>query len=97
MSIGVVLGVAIDWLLRTWQRRQSDRRRSEAVHFLKKHGLSPQLYLASIGVDDPELRRAIDEFAYSGHLIVNAQNEVVGKLCPRVVKGPHLRLIVSSE
>lgn len=97
LSTGAVFALAMDWLFRFWQRSQAAQRRSESVAVLKKHGLSPQLYLASIGIDDADLRRALDEFAYSGHIIMNAKDEVVGTICPRVVKGPHLRLVVSND
>lgn len=97
LSSGAAFAWAMDWLFRFWQRSQSDQRQSEALAVLKKHGLSPRLYLATIGVDDAELRRALAELAYSGHIIMNAKDEVVGKICPRVVKGPHLRLVVSND
>jgi hypothetical protein len=97
LSTGVALALGTDWLFRFWRRSQASQRRSEAVAVLKKHGLSPRLYLATIGVDDDELRNALDEFAYSGHIIINSKDEVVGKICPRVVKGPQLRLVVSND
>ena len=97
LATGVILGLAMEWLCRFWRRSQADQRRSEAVAVLKKHGLSPQLYLATIGVKDDDLRRALDEFAYSGHIIMNSKDEVVGGICPRVVKGPQLRLVVSND
>lgn len=97
LSTGIALALAMDWLIRFWLRSQAKKRRSEAVAVLKKHGLTPQLYLATFGVKDADLRRALDEFAYSGHIIMNAKDEVVGKICPRWVKGPHLRLVVSND
>lgn len=97
LSTGLIFALATDRLFRFWQRSQADQRRREAVAVLKKHGLSPQLYLATIGVDDDELRSALDEFAYSGHIIMNTKNEVIGRICPRVVKGPQLHLVVSND
>ena len=97
LSTGAIFALAMDRLFGVWQRIQAAQRRSEAVAVLKRHGLSPQLYLATIGVDDAELRRALDEFAFSGHIIMNTEDEVVGMICPRVVKGPHLRLVVSND
>jgi hypothetical protein len=94
---GAILALGMDWLFRFWRRGHADQRRSEAVAILRKHGLTPQLYLAAVGVEDPELRRTLDEFAYSGHIVVNARHEVVGTICPRVVKGPRLRLVVSND
>lgn len=94
---GVLLAGLADWLLRFWRRSEDVRRRSDAAQVLKRHGLTPQLYLATIGEEDPELRSALDAFAFTGHVITNAKGEVVGKLCPRVEKGPNLRLIVSND
>lgn len=37
------------------------------------------------------------KYIVRGYLILNKHNEVVGRLCPSVVKGPHLRLVVSNE
>jgi len=94
---GGVFALMMDWLHRFWLRSQGNLKRSEALAVLKRHGLTPQLYLATIGVEDTELRNALDEFAFSGHIIMNNEDEVVGKICPRVVKGPHLRLVVSND
>ena len=79
-----------DWLLRVWRQGDDRQRRAIALQVLKNHGLTPQLYLASTGEEDPELRSALDAFAFTGHMITNAKGEVVGKLCPRAEKGSHL-------
>lgn len=85
------------WLWRSWLRGKERRRRSAAEQVLKRHGLTPQLYLATTGEYDTDLRAALDVFALSGYVITDAQGNVIGKLCPRFVKGPHLRLVVSND
>lgn len=97
LSTGALFTLAMEWLFRFWQRSLADQRRAKALAVLKKHGLSPQLYLSTIGVEDADLRSALDEFAYSGHIIINTKGEVIGKICPRVVKGHHLRLVVAND
>lgn len=94
---GVLLAGVADWLLRFWHRSVERQRRSDAAQVLKRHGLTAQLYLATIGEEDLDLRSALDAFAFTGHIITNARGEVVGKLCPRVEKGPRLRLVASND
>jgi hypothetical protein len=97
LGCGVLLAVMADWLLRLWRQSENMEKLVNARQVLKNHGLTPQLYLATIGEDDPELRTAIDAYAFTGYIITNAKGEVVGKLCPMVDKGPHLRLVVSNN
>lgn len=97
LGCGALLAVMTDWLLRFWCQSEDRQRRANAEQVLKKHGLTPHLYLATIGEDDPELRSALDAFACTGHIITDVKGKVVGKLCPRAEKGPHLRLVVSND
>lgn len=94
---GVLLAEMTQWAIGFWRRREDRERRSRASKVLKRHGMTPQLYLATIGEEEVELRAALDTFASSGYIITNAKGEVVGKLCPRVNERPHLRLVVSNE
>lgn len=94
---GVLLAWLADWLFGFWRRNQDEARQREAKLILNRHGLSPQLYLASIGEKDQELRSALDTFAFTGHVILDSKGQVVGKLLPMVKKGPHLRLVVSND
>ena len=96
-SLGIGLAIVVELLFKFWQRTQEDRFRSEALAVLKKHGMSPQLYMASFGVEDHELRRAMDEFAYAGHVIIDAKGAVVGQIVPPAAKSPHLRLVISND
>lgn len=96
-ACGIIVAAVLDIALRFWGRHQYRERRRNAGEVLKRHGLTPQLYLATVDEDDPELRSALDEFAFSGYIITNAKGNVVGRLCPKVVKGPHLRLVVSND
>ncbi|EEU4336167.1 hypothetical protein FAR59_004633 [Escherichia coli] len=97
LGCGFLLATMAHWLLRLWRQSEDRQRRQIAKQVLKNHGLTPQLYLATIGEEDLELRSALDAFAFTGHIITNAKGEVVGKLCPKVEKGPHLRLVVSNK
>lgn len=94
---GVAFALAMSRLCRFCQRSNAAQRQSDAVAVLTKHGLAAKPYVPSIGVDDVELRNALDEFAYSGKLILNAKNEVVGRICPTVVRGSQLRLVASND
>jgi hypothetical protein len=98
---GLLLGEMAHWMLRLHRQWEDERRRSDAKQVLKRHGLAPQLYLATIGEEigeeDAELLWALDSFAFTGHIITNTKGEVAGKLCPTVVKGPHLRLVSSCD
>nr|WP_313658796.1 hypothetical protein [Achromobacter ruhlandii] len=97
LVLGLILGAWADWICRSWRRRTQTLKRSHAEKILLKNGLTPQLYLPTIGDHDVELRTALDEFSFSGYIITDARSEVVGKLCPKVVRGPHLRLVISNE
>lgn len=88
LSYGFLLAILVDWLFSLWRRIEDVRGKSDAAQVLKKHGLTPQLYLPTIGEEDPELRSALDTFAFTGHVITNPKGDVVGKLCPTAEKGP---------
>lgn len=94
---GALLAWMANWLFSFWRRSQEDSRRRDARLLLKRHGLTPQLYLATIGEEDLELRYALDAFAFTGHIITDSKGQVVGKLLPTLKKGPHLRLVVSND
>lgn|SRR5690554_6542244 len=94
---GMLLAWLADWLFRFWRRSQEGAMRRDARLILKRHGLTPQLYLATIGEEDQELRSALDSFAFTGHIITDSKGQVVGKLLPTVEKGPDLRLVVSNN
>lgn len=93
---GVLLAMCVNFLLASWQRRDRALKIASARRLLEEHGLTPQLYVATIGQTDPGLRAALDVFASQGYVITEANGEVIGKLCPKVTKGPHLRLVVSN-
>lgn len=94
---GLLTAALMGSFFRLWRKNQERQKRHEARQVLMRYGLTPQLYLATIGESDPKLRAALDEFSFTGHIITNGKGEVVGKLCPRVSKRPHLRLVVSND
>lgn len=97
LGSGVLLALVTDLLLKRWRDREHRQSRELARQVLKDHGLTPQLYLATVGEEDPQLRSALDTFAFTGHIITNSKGEVVGKLSPKAEKGRHLRLVVSND
>jgi hypothetical protein len=96
-GFGAVISAALDWAVSFWRRRQEKQRRADAAAVLLRHRLTSHLYIATVGVDDAELRSALDTFAFTGHIITNAKGEVVGKLARPLAKGPRLRLVVSND
>lgn len=96
LGCGVLLAEMAQWLIRFWRQSEDRQRLAKATQVLKNHGLTPQLYLATIGEEDAELRAALDVFVFTGYIITNTKGDVVGKLCSRAEKAPHLRLVVSN-
>lgn len=96
LGLGVVLTLVADWGLMFWRNAENSRRRHEAEKLLAAHGMSAHLYLATIGIKDRELRSALDRFAFTGHIVLDPHGNVVGKLVPKIAKGPHLRLVVNN-
>jgi hypothetical protein len=78
LVIGYLLSLVVDWFFRSWYRRQDQKRRAKAAHFLIGHGMEPKLYLATIGIDDPELRAALDVFSFSDYIVTKANGRIVG-------------------
>lgn len=79
---GVLLSLLFDWIIRLWRQRESRQRRTKAELVLKKHGLTPQLYIASIGIEDAELIEALYTLPLTGYILLDANGKIVGKLCP---------------
>lgn len=69
-----------------------------AENVLARHKLSAFWYMPTIGVDDPELREALDRIAMHGKVILDADNRLVGRLLPKPEseRGPRLRLVVDN-
>ena len=82
---GAIFGFSMDWAYRFWRSSQERQRRSKARAILKSHRLSPRLYHASIGTKDGDLQRALDEFASTGHVIVDDKGIIVGRISSRMV------------
>jgi hypothetical protein len=94
---GFVLSEAINFSFRFYKNSIESRERSEALQVLRSHGMSPQLYLSTIGEENLELRNAMEAFAYTGHIIMNEQGEIVGKICQTAKKTTNLRLVVNNK
>lgn len=96
---GAAAMLAGDWIAEMVRWRGVERSRRAAKALLANRGLSPQLYLATIGETDPTLRSALDTFASAGYIIIDGRGEVVGKLCPEGEPQlpKRLRLVVSND
>lgn len=94
---GVVFVLVVNFVHSFWLRHRADQRRADAGAVLKSHGLTPELYLPTVGIKDPSLRNAMDEFAFSGHIIMNAEGQVVGKIAKTAQQRPHLRRVASND
>lgn len=92
---GGVLALMIKWLIDSWMCMGEMQRRRNAEKILSKNGLKPHMYLASIGIENKELRRALSE--YTGQIVLNSKGFVVGKLLNGEEKSPHLKLVVSND
>jgi hypothetical protein len=66
--------------------------------WLKTHGLTPVLYIPTVGVEDADLRKALDEFAFSGQVILTSDGTVIGGFAGSAAKGPRpdLRHVVPT-
>ena len=96
IAAGMLLAFIADWLLRLYRQSENTGARVKAEKILAAHGMTAHLYLATIGQEDGELRRALDQFTLTGHIILNQQGNVVGKVVPKAGKAPHLRLVVDN-
>src|SRR5690606_36586620 len=85
LACGVLLATLVHVAFCAWGQGLGRGKSRQAREVLKRHGLTPQLYLASVGVDDLELRAALDEFSFAGYIITDKEGNIVGKLCPRAV------------
>jgi hypothetical protein len=94
----VLFVLVANLLLTIWKRMQAQRRRAHALDVLKTHGLTPVLYIPTIGVEDADLREALDEFAFSGQIIQASDGTVIGGFAGSAAKGPrhNLRYVVPN-
>ncbi|CDQ10578.1 conserved protein of unknown function [Acidithiobacillus ferrivorans] len=94
----VLFVLVANLLLTIWKRMQAQRRRAHALDVLKTHGLTPVLYIPTVGVDDADLRKALDEFAFSGQVILTSDGTVVGGFAGSAAIGPlpHLMPVVPN-
>jgi hypothetical protein len=84
----VLFVLVANLLLPVWRRMQVQRRQAHALDVLKTHGLTPVLYIPTVGVEDADLRKALDEFAFSGQVILTSDGTVVGGFAGSAAKGP---------
>ena len=94
---GALFVLVVDFVRRFWRRLRANQRRADARAILRTQGLTPVLYVPTVGIEDTALRNAMDEFAFSGHIIMNAEGQVVGKIAGTAQQSPHPRLVVSND
>jgi len=89
---GVVLAEITNRSVRWWQSIEDQRLRAEAKDILAKHGMSPELYLPSLGTKDQDLRWAMSVFDMTGYVVLNADQDIIGKIVPNVaMRTPKLK------
>ena len=94
---GGLIVLAVDFVRRFWLRLQARRRRADAGAVLKSHGFTPVLYVPTVGIEDPAMRNAMDEVEFSGHIIMTAEGQVVGKIAPPAQQSPLPRLVAAND
>jgi hypothetical protein len=96
-----LVAVALCWgaerLIRWWLRRDEEARIIEAQRVLEKHGMDAFFYMPGCDAGEGELRRALDVMEYTGKIVLDREGNVVGKVMPKIAKGPHLRLVVDNS
>ena len=93
---GFVLSQVVDLIWAFNGKTFGRKELKEAEGIVMKRGYSAYTYLPSFGVDDNELGIALDKLAFGGKIILDANGNVVGRLLPKVVSNPKLRLVVDN-
>jgi len=98
-GIAVFILIQIAGLIKTVAGRPSGMKElKQAEEVLARHKMSVYSYIPTIGMDDTELRDALDLAAMHGKVILNADGQVVGRLLPKPESNveTRLRLIVDN-
>ena len=95
-------GIVFSWfcnrIIRTYVNTERTEDLNKSKQLLMKYGMRAELYLPTLGIEDNELRELLDNFSYSGHIVIDKNNQLVGKLIPKVERAsPKLRLVVSND
>lgn len=93
---GVVLSCWIVWLIRFLRSSEESLQRGEANRILAANRMASFTYMASLGVEDPELRNALAKLEGTGKIVLDERGSVVGGLLPKVVEGPNFQLVVNN-
>lgn len=95
MAAGFSIALTFDWTYRFLSRKDEQKRKEKAKATLAKYGMNAHMYLAAMGVDNIEIRRALS--VYDGYVVLDQNQEIVGRLLPKLQKAPFLRLVINNE
>lgn len=86
----------VERLVRWWLRLDDEVRFAEAHRVLEQHGMEAFYYMPGVDIENPEFRGALDLMEHAGKIVLDRNGHVVGRLMPKVDKGPRLRLVVDN-
>lgn len=95
---GAVLWALTNWIVKFSAAHRASMSKEQAQIILTKHGMNTELYMPSMGIDDGELRNALDILAPPVKVVLK-NGELIGRLCPKMVssKQTKLRLVVDND
>lgn len=103
MCAGAILVLLANAAVILVRRSRASEQQMEALKTLRAHGYRPERYYPGVGENDPLLRRSLDAFRMTGHVVLDADGKLVGKTQqmgaaePRERVRPKLTVVVSNE
>lgn len=103
MCAGAILVLLANAAVILVRRSRASEQQMEALKTLRSHGYRPQRYYPGAGENDPLLRRSLDAYRMTGHVILDADGKLVGRTQqlgapePRERVRPTLKVVVSNE
>jgi hypothetical protein len=78
----LLIAINLVWSL-AWKKYNTNldiKRRINAADVLRLNNFTTHLYLAGLGTSDSELHKALNFFSDRGYVIMDKQNQIVGKV-----------------